>query len=160
MSSSVHGSEFADEWFEIADRDLERARRRTVEGDWEDAGFRIQQAVEKYLKAYLAAREVTVRYTHDLDDLLDDVCEIDNNFGEFREPCIISSLARPELFQRDRLPPFLLSLSNQGQVEQVFVKSGIIDEETEQFVQLIVAERLGFFVKFKNFGSHFTDSFR
>ena len=89
MSNSEANPEFATEWFGIAERDLERARKRCVEEDWEDAGFRIQQAIEKYLKGILAARGAAVRFTHDLDDLLDDVCEVDASFEEFREPCRI-----------------------------------------------------------------------
>ena len=87
MNNNTDIREFADEWMQIAERDLERARKRCEEGDWEDAGFRIQQSVEKFLKGYLAKHGVPICFTHDLDDLLDEVSEIDQDFEEFREAC-------------------------------------------------------------------------
>lgn len=55
-----------------AERDLLAAARLVqMGGPFDVACFHIQQAAEKYLKAYLDARTVDYPRTHDLDDLLD-----------------------------------------------------------------------------------------
>ena len=79
--------EYVREWFEIADKDFDRALKRIAEGDWEDAGFRIQQAVEKYLKGYLALHERKFRLIHDLEELLESAIEVDDDFEEYRDAC-------------------------------------------------------------------------
>ena len=54
--------EFARKFFEIAKRDLERARRALQEGDYPEAVFHAQQCVEKCCKALLELKGV---YTYD-----------------------------------------------------------------------------------------------
>lgn len=60
----VHG------WFRKADSDLANARRTvTGDGPYDTACFHAQQAIEKYLKGYLAWHEQPVPRTHDLEEL-------------------------------------------------------------------------------------------
>lgn len=60
----VHG------WFRKADSDLANARRTvTGDGPYDTACFHAQQAIEKYLKGYLAWREQPAPRTHDLEEL-------------------------------------------------------------------------------------------
>ena len=49
-------SYYPQDWFRIAEKDLERVQRRILLNDPEDAGFHLQQAVEKYLKGYLLSK--------------------------------------------------------------------------------------------------------
>lgn len=46
------------DWFRIAEKDWRRAGQGVGDGDAEEAGFWLQQAVEKFLKAYLSSKEV------------------------------------------------------------------------------------------------------
>jgi len=41
------------DWLQIAAEDFQRVPRRLAEGDVADAAFHLQQALEKYLKAFL-----------------------------------------------------------------------------------------------------------
>jgi HEPN domain-containing protein len=45
----VTESQYPSDWFRIASEDLQRAERRLAEGDTDDAAFRLQQAIEKFL---------------------------------------------------------------------------------------------------------------
>ncbi len=57
-------------FFRKADSDLADARRTvSSEGPYDTACFHAQQAVEKYLKGYLAYREQAIPRTHDLEEL-------------------------------------------------------------------------------------------
>ena len=69
---SLAGSEglYAQDWLETAERDLRRVDRRLAEGDEEDAGFRLQQALEKLLKAFLIAEGWPLQRTRSLAELI------------------------------------------------------------------------------------------
>lgn len=57
-------------WFRKADSDLADARRTAAsEGPYDTACFHAQQAVEKYLKGFLAWRSLEIPRTHDLEEL-------------------------------------------------------------------------------------------
>jgi len=60
------------DWLRIAEKDLERVRSLLDGGDGELAGFCLQQAVEKFLKAFLLSKGWKLRRVHDLNTLLDD----------------------------------------------------------------------------------------
>ena len=60
------------EWLKKAEADYLRVGRRLREGDVEDAAVHLQQALEKFLKAFLLARGWSLKKTHDLEALLDD----------------------------------------------------------------------------------------
>ncbi len=67
MKSKEH---LAQGLFRKADSDLADARRTVAsEGPYDTACFHAQQAVEKYLKGYLAWREQAIPKTHDLEEL-------------------------------------------------------------------------------------------
>ena len=57
-------------WMQLAQEDMTRAEKRLLEGDYDAAAFRTQQAVEKALKAALVAESVPLDKTHDLNRLL------------------------------------------------------------------------------------------
>lgn len=61
------------EWLGSADRDVALCRLVASAGEHRlltDVGFHAQQAVEKYIKAYLVGRQVEFPKTHDLEKLL------------------------------------------------------------------------------------------
>jgi HEPN domain-containing protein len=60
------------DWLHIAERDWARVERLLEVQDVELAGFSLQQAVEKYLKAFLLSRGWRRRRIHDLEVLLNE----------------------------------------------------------------------------------------
>jgi HEPN domain-containing protein len=57
-------------WFRKGDSDLADARRTVAsDGPYDTACFHAQQAVEKYLKGYLAWQDQPIPRTHDLEEL-------------------------------------------------------------------------------------------
>ena len=61
------------QWMQVAQEDMTRAEKRLREGDYDDAAFRTQQAVEKALKAALVAESIPPDKTHDLSTLLEEL---------------------------------------------------------------------------------------
>ena len=55
--------------------------------DPEGAGFHLQQALEKFLKAFLLSQGWQLRRVHNLDTLLDDALTFDTSLEEYREVC-------------------------------------------------------------------------
>ena len=78
---------YPDDWLRIADRDLARVQLLLDSDDPEAAGFYLQQALEKYLKAFLLARGWSLRRTHDLEALLNDALEYQTSLEPFRPLC-------------------------------------------------------------------------
>lgn len=77
-------STYPKEWLRIAERDLVRVNRAFGDGDAELAGFCLQQATEKSLKAFLLAQGWKLRRIHDLEALLSDAVSYDPDFERFR----------------------------------------------------------------------------
>ena len=68
--------DFVQQWLEKAEEDLEAARilhQSKLKG-YSTCAFHCQQAVEKYLKAFLVRHQIEFRKTHDLEELLN-LCE-------------------------------------------------------------------------------------
>jgi HEPN domain-containing protein len=55
------------DWIKKVKRDLKRVKERLEISDFEDAAFHLQQALEKYLKAYLLSRGWELKRIHDLE---------------------------------------------------------------------------------------------
>jgi HEPN domain-containing protein len=62
-------SRYAADWLRLAQRDLERVGRLLDVHDPALAGFCLQQAVEKFLKAFLLSRGWQLKRIHHLDAL-------------------------------------------------------------------------------------------
>lgn len=75
------------DWLRIAEKDLARAERSLGDGDPELAGFCLQQAIEKFLKAFLLTKGWELRRIHDLEALLDDAVLHDPALEQFRIAC-------------------------------------------------------------------------
>lgn len=59
-------SHYPQDWLKVADKDWRRMGQALDDGDPEEAGFWLQQALEKFLKAYLLSKGWTLRKIHDL----------------------------------------------------------------------------------------------
>ena len=78
---------YPDDWLRIAEKDLKRVERLLDEDDPELAGFCLQQAIEKFFKAFLLSRGWQLRRIHSLDALLDDAITYDASLENFRSMC-------------------------------------------------------------------------
>ena len=76
------------------------------------AGMLLQQAVEKYLKAFLLLKGWRLKRTHDLVELLDDAAQYDPAFGTYRS--VAATVTR--YYVDDRYPDTRRNLSP-GEVE-------------------------------------------
>jgi len=75
------------DWLRLAERDLGRVGRLLAEHDPELAGFCLQQAMEKFLKAFLLCCGWQLRRIHALDTLLDDAITYDPSVEKYRSVC-------------------------------------------------------------------------
>ena len=80
-------SSYAADWRRLAERDLARVGRLLDQDDPALAGFCLQQAVEKFLKAFLLSRDWHLKRLHNLDALLDDAVVYDTSLENFRSVC-------------------------------------------------------------------------
>jgi len=80
------------QWIIKADHDLGTAKITyfNIPEYLDTVTFHCQQAVEKYLKAYLIFLSISFRLTHDLVYLLELISQKDSDFGEFYD--LISEL--------------------------------------------------------------------
>ncbi len=75
------------DWLKIAEKDLERVESLIKINDPEAAGFYLQQAVEKFLKAYLLEKGWKLERIHDLEALLNAALAYDPSLEAFRDAC-------------------------------------------------------------------------
>jgi HEPN domain-containing protein len=78
---------YAGDWLRLAERDWERVGRLLDQDDPALAGFCLQQAVEKFLKAFLLSQRWPLKRIHHLDALLDDAVTYDASLEHFRSVC-------------------------------------------------------------------------
>lgn len=81
------------QWFDFADSDLEAAEHLLTlhRPRLEIICYHCQQAVEKYLKAYLVYRGVFPPKTHELDILCGKCAEFDQSFQGILKECVTLS---------------------------------------------------------------------
>ena len=80
-------SPYPHDWLRLAERDMSRVGRLLSMEDPEAAGFFLQQAIEKFLKAYLLAHGWRLQRTHDLDALLNQALLHDGSLEPYRALC-------------------------------------------------------------------------
>ena len=80
-------SRYPNDWLALGEKDLLRVTRSLRDKDPELAAFCLQQAVEKFLKAYLLSKGWKLRRIHDLEALLDDAVAYDPSLDQFRNSC-------------------------------------------------------------------------
>lgn len=75
------------DWIRIAEKDLGRVEHLLGVKDYEAAGFYLQQAVEKYLKAFLLSKGWKLERIHDLEALLNTALAYDDSVERYRPIC-------------------------------------------------------------------------
>ena len=80
-------TDFPEYWLRIADRDYNRTLLLFDNDDPEGAGFHLQQATEKFFKAYLIRQGWRLVRTHNLVDLLGEALLYDPSLEEFVDVC-------------------------------------------------------------------------
>lgn len=77
------------EWLAKADEDLEFGRVNLEERKnfFAQICFHFQQAAEKYLKAFIVAKEIEFKKIHDLGLLLKMAARVDTSLEELKEDC-------------------------------------------------------------------------
>jgi HEPN domain-containing protein len=119
MAAKRKDSLYPQDWLRVADRDWQRAEKRLAEGDQEDAGFRLQQALEKYLKAFLLASGWELDKTHDLSKLLEEAIKHKAELNLFVDLC-----QRVEnYYMADRYPSELDAGISHEEVEKDFTEA-------------------------------------
>lgn len=80
-------SSYPKDWLRIAEKDLKRLDLHLKSHDPEAAGFFLQQAVEKLLKAFLLSNGWRLKRIHDLEVLLNEALVYDASLEEYRSVC-------------------------------------------------------------------------
>ena len=80
-------SQYPRDWLKLAEKDWRRMGRALADGDAEEVGFWLEQAVEKYLKAYLLSKGWALRKVHDLEVLLNETAVHMPTFGRYGPAC-------------------------------------------------------------------------
>jgi len=80
-------SHYARDWLRIAEKDWRRIGRALEDGDPEEAGFWLQQALEKFLKAYLLSKGWSLRKVHDLEVLVNEAAVYVPDVARYAKAC-------------------------------------------------------------------------
>jgi len=75
------------DWLQFAERDWQRIEKRLEEDDHEDAAIHLQQALEKYLKAFLLANGWELKKTHEISKLLKEAIKYKSELNVFTDLC-------------------------------------------------------------------------
>lgn len=72
------------DWLRIAEKDFTRIEYLRNFHDAEAAGFYLQQAVEKFLKAFLLSKGWRLQRIHDLEPLLNEAIKHNPSYEQYR----------------------------------------------------------------------------
>lgn len=86
--SAIGDSTYLEDWKQIARKDWKRAHLLLDADDYEGTAYFLQQAIEKFLKAWLLERGWTLAKTHELGVLLADATTHDTSLTSFRPVCV------------------------------------------------------------------------
>lgn len=100
-SESLH----PEDWKNIARKDWHRISVLLDDGDAEGAAIFVQQALEKYIKAFLLQNGWKLRKIHDLVSLLDSAVDFNPALDAFRDLCERVTA----YYFVERYPPFISS---------------------------------------------------
>jgi HEPN domain-containing protein len=116
---------YPEDWFNIGDKEIKRARILLSLDDIDGSGFNIQQAIEKYLKGYLLSKGWELRRIHDLETLLNETIIYDPTFNEFMYHCQVIT----EYYMAERYPFTLdLGLTKEEMEESLAIAEKIIEK--------------------------------
>ena len=80
-------SHYPSDWFRVAEKDLDRVKYLMEAHDSGAAGFFLQQAMEKFLKAFLLSKGWKLERIHDLEALLNAALTYDSSLESYRAVC-------------------------------------------------------------------------
>ncbi len=80
-------SRYARDWLRIAEKDWRRIDYALGDRDPEEAGFWLQQALEKFLKAYLLSKGWSLRKVHDLEVLVNEAAAYAPTMARYGKAC-------------------------------------------------------------------------
>jgi HEPN domain-containing protein len=80
-------SQYARDWLRVAEKDWRRIAHAIEDRDAEEAGFWLQQAVEKFLKAFLLSKAWALRKVHDLEVLVNEATAHRQDLGQYAKAC-------------------------------------------------------------------------
>lgn len=80
-------SPYADDWLKVARRDWHRIHVMLADRDADGAGVFLQQALEKYLKAFLLSHGWKLKKVHTLQSLLDEAAAFAPDVASLRPVC-------------------------------------------------------------------------
>lgn len=82
--------DFVQQWLKKAETDLRTAKilLNTETYDYYPCSFHAQQAIEKFLKAFLVRHQIEFRKTHDLDEILRLVEPVDSELRDEISSCV------------------------------------------------------------------------
>lgn len=118
------------QWIEKGDHDLGTAKITYlhIPEYLDTVTFHCQQAVEKYLKAYLIFQSITFRFTHDLIYLLELIIQKDSDFNNYYDT--ISELQGYAI--EIRYPNEMIFLSNEKVEKAIQISKNIRKLVTEK----------------------------
>jgi HEPN domain-containing protein len=126
-------SDFISQWLAKANEDLLVVDRLTETGIIAASSvcFHCQQAVEKFLKAYLIANGFDVKKTHNIEFLLSECAEIDNEFSSL-DPKELSDFGVDVRYPGDMYIPD--DKETMGYKEFAFFVKEFVEKKIERFV--------------------------
>lgn len=118
-------NQVVENWLDKANDDLAFAKASLQEGleFYPQICFYLHQSVEKYLKAYIIARELDLKRIHDLTQLVQLCIENDKEFNKFYET---AKLLNP-FYIGTRYPDFIISVNKSNAEKALQVTEQIAD---------------------------------
>ena len=118
------------DWLKIAEKDFARVEFLLNAHDIEAAGFFLQQAIEKFLKAFLLSKGWQLQRIHDLEPLLNEALAFDISFEEYRP--ILQKITGFYFIERY---PIILDIGlTEEDIQESFIKvKGLVEKIRTQF---------------------------
>ncbi|HET8759881.1 MAG TPA: HEPN domain-containing protein [Nitrospiria bacterium] len=85
--SEREDSPYSEDWLRVARQDWHRIHVMLADGDGDAAGLFLQQAIEKFLKAFLLEHGWKLKKVHTLQSLLDEAVAFKSTLAPFRPLC-------------------------------------------------------------------------
>ena len=109
----IKESRYPGDWLAKAKQDLRRVRILFDADDTEGAGFNLQQAIEKTIKAFLLSNKWRLERTHDLVKLLNFAVHYKHKLEKYRELCEQTT----EYYFEERYPIFYATSPSRKEIE-------------------------------------------
>ncbi len=121
---------YPNDWFRIAEKDFTRVEQLLSVHDPEAAGFFLQQAIEKFLKAFLLSKGWLLQRIHDLEPLLNEALTFDPSLEQYRH--ILQKITGFYFVERY---PFILNagITEEDIHEALTQVKGLVDTIRSQF---------------------------